>query len=258
MSLEQSKTVKEIDEAIFRVLEKVPIIKKKSDNDYYRSKYAEYPEIQKEVRPHLMAERLLFKSFPVEGNKLIYSITHLTSQEYYKGTVDLNAISVSPQAQGSAISYMKRYALVAVLDLIIEGDDDDGNSSSNAKPKQEAQQQKQAALVDNREWLNKDTAKWFDAKIFILANGGKLEKTAKKYRISTENAASLVKPEPLKPGGKLWPFAISYLAKDGNKSESISKAFSITDQDLQDLQVDALNSVDTPSTDINSQSTTTK
>jgi hypothetical protein len=39
-----------------------------------------------------------------------------------------------PQGQGSAITYARRYALMAVLGLVAD-EDDDGNKASAAKPK---------------------------------------------------------------------------------------------------------------------------
>jgi hypothetical protein len=48
-------------------------------------------------------------------------------------TVNMQPEKNSPQAIGSAITYMRRYAISAVLGLIVE-EDDDGNKASNPTP----------------------------------------------------------------------------------------------------------------------------
>lgn len=45
-------------------------------------------------------------------------------------TVNIQPVKNDPQAVGSAITYMRRYALGAILGLNIE-DDDDGNAAAN-------------------------------------------------------------------------------------------------------------------------------
>lgn len=252
--LEQSKTTKEIDEAILALQSKVPIIKKGTANDYYRSKYAEYPDIQTAIRPHLIEAKLLVKFFPVEGNKIVFILTHLTSQEFYKATIDLNSINATPQAQGSAISYMKRYAVVAAFDLIIEGDDDDGNAGSgkNAQAPAAATQQqkpndKAPAPPANLAWLNPNTKDWFNQKWLIFNKGKNIDDIRKKYKVNKTNATTLIKTEEVKPGTVYWQLAVEYLAKDGSKIENITNMFTFSETDLQDLQIDATDY--TPATD---------
>jgi hypothetical protein len=256
--LEHSKTTKEIDEAFFRIMQKAPAIKKKSANDYYKSKYAEYPDIQEILKPLFIEEKLLVKFFPVEGNKLILIITHLTSQEFFKSVMDLNSVSATPQAQGSAISYMKRYSIAAAFDLIIEGDDDDGNASSGKQKEQQPgantnqQGNSQApAPPANLKWLNPNTKDWFNAKWMIFNNGKTLEDIRKKFKVSEAKSIILIKPEDLKPGTAYWGFATEYLAKEDSKIGKITTMFSLSETDQQDLQIDATNY--TPATDDNTK-----
>lgn len=246
----KSNSTKNIDKKIFIVQSEAPVIRKNSDNPYFKSKYAEYPEIQAEVRPITIKQGLLVNFAPVAGNLLIMTVKDIETGEYYEVTMDLKTIQDSPQAQGSAITYGKRYMYTAFFDLIIEdASDDDGNAASNAKPKEQkqAQQTQQPAAnaskpVDpNRPYLNPDTEKWFDAKMYLFTKSGTIEKTLKKYRLSKVNQETIIKQEDLKPGSKIWSFATIYLSKEGTKSEDIQKAFIITDQDIQDLQIDAMN-----------------
>lgn len=245
----KSNSTKNIDKKIFSVQSEAPIIKKEADNPYFRSKYAEYPEIQIAIRPLTLKQGLLVNFAPIMGDQLILSVKDIETGEFYEVTADLKSGQVTPQAQGSAITYLKRYMLTAFFDLIIEDAmDDDGNAGSNAKTKQNtaAQQQPSAGsnakpIDPNRPYLNPDTEKWFDAKMYIFVKAGTVEKTLKKYRLSKVNQETIIKQEELKPGSKTWEYATIYLSKEGSKSEDIQKAFTITDQDLQDLQIDAMN-----------------
>lgn len=242
--IETSNSVKNIDAKIFAIQAAAPIIRKEADNPYFKSKYAEYPEIQAAIKPLIQKEALLVMFLPVSDNKLTMYVKDTTSNEFYKCTSDLNMTAVSPQAQGSAITYLKRYMLTAFFDLQIEDAmDDDGNAGSQKQqPKQQNQPaQQQQAPAKERPYINTDTEKWFQSKLFIFNEGGTLERLLKKYRISKENGEKLAKQEDLKPGSKMWEFATLYLSKEGAVFEPIAKAFNITDQDAQDLQIDATN-----------------
>jgi ERF superfamily len=62
---------------------------------------------------------------------LRYRITHVPSGEYDEDVMPLMCASLDPQGQGSALTYARRYALLAVLNLA-PGEDDDGASAGRA------------------------------------------------------------------------------------------------------------------------------
>lgn len=251
---ETSKSTQKIDAVIFVIQNEAPIITKNGDNPYYNSKYAEYHEIQKAIRPLLFREKILISFAPVTGNRLVLNVKHIDSAEFIKITADLNSVTASPQAQGSAITYLKRYMITAIFDLIIDdASDDDGNKSSvnGQDTKQPATTSKlpppsteqAAAPVDRTTlpFLNPDTDKWISAKIWYFEKGKPLAKVVAKYRITAKNQTLLGEREVLKPGGKLWKAATNYLTKENAKIGSLTEVFDITDQDATDLQTDAFN-----------------
>jgi len=264
--IETSNSTATIDAAILAIQQKAPVIRKKADNPYFKSKYAEYPEIQAEIRPLLLEQSIITMFFPVANNQLIMNVKHTASKEFYRVTMDLKTIQDSPQAQGSAITYGKRYMLTAFFDLQIEdASDDDGNAGSNAKPKQQTQQQtNQAAALtppaeDKRTWLNPDTQLWFDTKNWLFEKDSRnITAVNKKYRITQNNAEMLAKQEVLKPGAKLWDIAAKFLSKEGAKAENIKKMFIITEDDLTDLQIDATNIETAPPAEPLTETNTTK
>jgi hypothetical protein len=63
-----------------------------------------------------------------DGNGLTTIIMH-DSGEWIRATATLTLDKQTPQGQGSAITYMRRYALSAALGIATE-DDDGGNEAS--------------------------------------------------------------------------------------------------------------------------------
>lgn len=92
------------------------------------------------VLPLTVEEELLWKVFPTtltDGKPgLRYRMTHVPSGEYDEDTMPLPC-EATMQGLGSAITYGRRYGLVAYLNLIVE--DDDGAAASvrhtNVMPK---------------------------------------------------------------------------------------------------------------------------
>lgn len=106
-------------------------IKKTRTNEHFNSSYFDINDTLNGLNPLLEANRLLLKQ-PIRGNR-IYSIIQdidpnadgeLEQEESY---LDLPA-GLTPQKMGSAITYYRRYTLVALLGL--EAEDDDGNKAS--------------------------------------------------------------------------------------------------------------------------------
>ena len=61
-------------------------------------------------------------------------LIHVDSGQFFKSTNDMKAKANDPQALGSAITYNRRYTLVSMLRLNVDGDDD-GNKASTPPAK---------------------------------------------------------------------------------------------------------------------------
>ena len=118
-------------------------ITKDAQNPYFKSKYATLSNILDEVAAPLSAAGLVVTQHP-EGGTLTTVLIHAESGEFIESTYDLNAIKADPQATGSAVTYARRYALCAVLNLNIEDDDDGNAATGNADKKAKAGQQQTA------------------------------------------------------------------------------------------------------------------
>src|SRR5258708_29395166 len=99
--------------------------------------YADLEKVADALYPRLANYGLLWfakptlKMFGTECKFVLsYYIEHVASQERDGG--DYPITPGNPQQMGSAITYARRYALVAVLRAPPAGDDDDGRAASRA------------------------------------------------------------------------------------------------------------------------------
>jgi hypothetical protein len=118
-----------LDAAVLRVQAKVaPIVrnaKGQIQNRMYT--YATLTAVTDEVLPLLVEEQLLWKVYPtvlVNGAPGVrYRMTHVPSSEFEEDTMPL-LVDQTMQALGSGITYGRRQALTAYLNLTIDEDDD--------------------------------------------------------------------------------------------------------------------------------------
>lgn len=143
--MEKSQSIKEIATSLSKFQAKVEAVKKDSNNPFFKSKYASLENIIEAIRKPLDEVGLSFSQFPTGENELATILMH-TSGEYLQSTVKMAPKENTPQGQGSAITYMRRYALSAVLGLATE-DDDDGNAASKPKPVEKKQEVKKPIVA---------------------------------------------------------------------------------------------------------------
>lgn len=129
--MNKSESIKEISAALEVFHEKVQPIKKESDNPFFKSKYASLDTILREVEEPLKEAGLSFAQFP-SGEAGLSTILMHESGEWLEDTFSIPLAKSDPQGAGSALTYMRRYALGAVLGLATETDDD-ANSASGKK-----------------------------------------------------------------------------------------------------------------------------
>lgn len=118
-------------DAILAVQKDAPTLPKDKTNPHFGSKYTPLDTIVEQVGPILNKHGLVWMTFPSgthEEPTLKYQLSHAASKEALEGEMPLLLDKSSAQAMGSAITYMRRYSLCAVLNLVAD-DDDDGNSA---------------------------------------------------------------------------------------------------------------------------------
>lgn len=107
-------------------------VKKDSENPYFKSSYAGLDSILPAIKEPLEKAGLTFTQIPFGESSLETYIIHAETGEHIHGAYTMKPTKDDPQGRGSALTYMRRYALVAMLGLNTE-EDDDGNKASQKK-----------------------------------------------------------------------------------------------------------------------------
>jgi hypothetical protein len=118
-------------------------IRKNANNPFFKSKYASLSNILDVVTPVLVQCDLNIMQMPVGDGELRTILSHV-SGEIVESTFNMKITKNDPQSMGSAITYARRYAIGAILNLNID-EDDDGNQASIPQL---------ISQVDEKKWLN--------------------------------------------------------------------------------------------------------
>jgi hypothetical protein len=125
--MESSHELDQLFKALDAFQDKSPLVKATKENPFLKNKYADYNTVVSATRPDLMENGLRIKQTVtnIEGKTAIFTLlTHLPSGQSISSTAPVVHKDNDPQSQGSGITYMKRYAYVAMLDLLVDADDD--------------------------------------------------------------------------------------------------------------------------------------
>jgi hypothetical protein len=127
----------ELYKALFNAHNAIGDAKKKNKNPHLGSKYADLKSVHEAIGTALVDNNLLILMRPKEsGNgSLVMDVTlvHVASGESLSWTVSMPIEKQTSQGFGSALTYLRRYVLLTVLDILTE--DDDGEGSMNRENK---------------------------------------------------------------------------------------------------------------------------
>ncbi len=129
--MKKTESIEELAKALVKFHAEVPAITKDADNPFFKSKYASLGNIISTIAKPLSENGLAVTQFPANEDELTTILMH-TSGQYLQATVKITPKDKTPQGIGSAITYMRRYALSAVLGLSTD-EDDDGNAATQPK-----------------------------------------------------------------------------------------------------------------------------
>ena len=109
---------------------------KDSSNPFFKSKYADLSSVWDACRVQLAANNLCVIQTTAEaadGAVLITTLAH-SSGEWIRSVLPIKVKDNSPQAQGSGLTYARRYALAAIVG-VSQIDDDAEAAQGRAAPK---------------------------------------------------------------------------------------------------------------------------
>ncbi len=130
-----------LEQALLEFQKAAPSLHKDAKNPHFGNAYLSLDGLLAKIRPALNKQGLLviqsptlFESFPALRTRII----HAETGEFFEDVMPLAAQQQTPQAQGSAITYARRYSLMAMLGLVADDDDDGNASEADAKKQQGA------------------------------------------------------------------------------------------------------------------------
>ena len=133
-----SDSIKELATAMCTVQANLPTVTRDKTNPFFHSKYAGLDTVMPAALKVLTAHGLaLVQTVGQDGNggTTLTTLLMHESGEWLSDTQPLLLSKSDPQGQGSAITYARRYGVMAMLGLVAE-EDDDANAASPAAPKQ--------------------------------------------------------------------------------------------------------------------------
>lgn len=132
VNIESTPSIDKLAAALSKFQGECRVIVKDKKNLFLKSMYADLGSILQVINPLLGANGLAVVQMPVgDAGDLVTMITH-TSGQWIRSRYRMRPSKNDPQSIGSSITYQKRYALVAMLNLPVD-DDDDGEAGSQAQ-----------------------------------------------------------------------------------------------------------------------------
>jgi len=134
-----SQEVKELATALSKAQGEMVPAKKSAENPFFKSKYADLASVWDVCREPLSKNGLsiIQATAIADGKTLLRTILLHSSGQWVESQYPVNPVKTDPQGVGSAITYARRYTLMAMVGIAPEEDDVEGavdRSPAKAKP----------------------------------------------------------------------------------------------------------------------------
>jgi ERF superfamily len=155
-----SPEINELAAALVAAQAEFGAVPKGATNPFFKSKYASLPDVVQHASPILAKHGLAISqhvTYDETGRDALMTYLLHKSGQYIAYSMKLHLVKEDPQAQGSAITYARRYSYQAVLGLVTD-EDDDGQRATQA---QSRVIKKAPELTPSQEQLKNALAKKF-------------------------------------------------------------------------------------------------
>lgn len=157
--MSEKKEHKDVYAALFAVQTSVDVVKKSANNPFFKSKYADLPAVWDAVKDALKENGIVVYHQTESADGVDYLLTkvrHFVSGTEIESRAQLHLQKPTSQEYGSCVTYMRRYAISALLGLVTDDDDDGNDASQNKKiekPVKKEAPQPNIKPVDGNEFL---------------------------------------------------------------------------------------------------------
>lgn len=157
--MNKSESIAALSAALIKFSGKMVKVLKDSTNPHFKNRYASLSTIIEATQKPLSECGLTIIQLPAGDNQLETILLH-ESGEYISEMYRMTPSKNDPQGLGSAITYQRRYAYGAILNLNIDEDDDGNKASEPAKAAPKAEPKPKAELTPqlHEAWMKCVTA----------------------------------------------------------------------------------------------------
>lgn len=126
-----SLEITELAKALLNVQRQLQPIPKDSENPFTKSWYASLKSVMAACRAALLDNGIWLCQYPVPVDEpaclgLVTKLTHAESGQWQSSLAVVPLPKADPQGMGSAMTYLRRYSLTAMLGMVTEDDDGEG------------------------------------------------------------------------------------------------------------------------------------
>lgn len=155
--METSQNIQDIAAALVAAQSEMGNALKGSANPFFKSKYADLNAVREAVIPSLNKHGIsvIQPTITRDGRNYVKTVLLHTSGQYISGETEiLYKEKDNPQAQGSGITYARRYGLQSICNIGAE--DDDGNQAAQQPQNQQVPKTPKTPTYDDAHlpWLS--------------------------------------------------------------------------------------------------------
>jgi hypothetical protein len=177
--MQTSESISNLAKSLILFHMKVDSIKKDAKNPFFKSKYASLSSIQDAITIPLAESGITITQLP-DGEHGLTSILMHESGEFIMSTYQMKPVKNDPHGLGSVLTYMRRYSLLAILNLnVFDESDDDANRGT-------------IVTKEDLQWLNKGTTEHEKVVAFMSSPDADINKVKMKYKLSKDMEKELI------------------------------------------------------------------
>ena len=179
---------KQIAAALVKAQKEMGTAVKDAKNPFFKSKYADLNSIREACMPALNSNGivLLQPIVHIDGKNFVKTLLLHESGESIEGLTEIMYSKPNDaQAQGSGITYARRYGMQSLCNVGADDDDGNGATQPTATPK------KEEAVTPQLPYLNINSDKFIGA-VKYLKEGGNMDAIKRKFHLSEDVENSLI------------------------------------------------------------------
>lgn len=133
---QKNREINELAKSLSNAQSEISNAHKDKKNPFFKSTYADLASVWDAIREPMTKNGLSIVQMPTEGVSGVIGLSSILMHEsgqYIESKYYMKPVKDDPQGRGSCITYMRRYALQAILGVCPA--DDDGNAASHNQSK---------------------------------------------------------------------------------------------------------------------------